>query len=520
MNDNNALENKQPIKKNKIYDHSILYSVQVERNVLSGLIKFPDHYHEIESKINDDFFFNNAHRKIFQVIKNVISSGQEINGTILAQKILDYKIDLGEDIDPFTYIESITFSQINFQGLLQSIKEIEERKIRRDMYQTISKMADELVNPEVDLNSAITNCEKEFGRKISSFDILNDPNDLFDGIIEEIEKRAKNPIDDIGYLTPYSKFNEIYGGIRGGNIYAFVARAKAGKTTFLNDMAFRMTKINDGLKVLILDTEMQTNEIKFRIASSVLDIPTWYLETGNYLRSKEYKAKFLENKDILEEYKQNVFHSHVAGKPIERIASIIRRWYAKQKAAGFNKCMIVYDYIKLTGEKVANNWSEYQAIGGKIDMIKQLSVELNIPILTACQANRSGSDDHNVVALSDRLSWFATAVFHFRRKNENELKKFGDKWGTHSLIEIVARFQGKNATGHNQKIKIPSGEKDHNGKTKYVYLDNFINFDVKNFRVEERGTLTDIINDFNNKRNIQKSSSNSDSPENFEDDGL
>lgn len=520
MNNDTNLNNS-PAKTNQIYNHAILYSIQVERNVLSGLIKFPNHYHEIESRINDDFFFNVAHRKIFQVIKSIISCGQEINGTILAQKISDYKLDLGEDIDVFTYIESITFSQINFQGFLQSIKEIEERKVRRDMFQAVSKMAKELINPDLDLTSAIVNCEKEFGKKISSFDILNEPNDLFDGIVEELEKRAKNPVEDIGYLTPYKNFNEIYGGIRTGNIYAIVARAKAGKTTFLNDMCFRMTKINEGLKVLILDTEMQTNEIKFRIASSVLDIPTWYLETGNYLRNKKYQIKYQENKGLLEEYKKNVFHIHVAGKPIERIASVIRRWYAKQKAEGFTKILIVYDYIKLTGEKVGSNWSEYQAIGGKIDMIKQLSVELNVPILTACQANRSGSDDYNVVALSDRLSWFATAVFHFRRKNENELKSFGDKWGTHSLIEIVSRFQGKNATGHNQKVKVLAGKNENTNKKEYKYLDNFINFNVQNFRVEERGTLKDMIEEANNKRSVQSGGrKDQDNDLDVEDDGL
>ena len=35
-----------------------------------------------------------------------------------------------------------------------------------------------------------------------------------------------------------------------------------------------------------------------------------------------------------------------------------------------NKCIIAYDYVKLTGEKVSQNWAEHQAIGEKIDKLK------------------------------------------------------------------------------------------------------------------------------------------------------
>ena len=33
-----------------------------------------------------------------------------------------------------------------------------------------------------------------------------------------------------------------------------------------------------------------------------------------------------------------------------------------------NPCVIAYDYVKLTGEKVDKNWAEHQAIGEKIDV--------------------------------------------------------------------------------------------------------------------------------------------------------
>lgn len=493
----------------KIENQSILYSVPVERNVLCGLLKFQDNFADIEHKVSDSHFFNNSHKKIFQTIRMVLSHGEKLDHVILAQKMNDMGISFGDDIDIFEYVESLNYSQINYQGFLDSIKEIDERKIRREMWLSLYDMGKIITDSNKSVEEVVSSCEKSFGEKIFSFESLDEPCDLFAGIEQDLLERAKNPIEEMGYKTPFSRFNQMYGGIRTGNIYAFVARAKQGKTTFLNYLAFSMTRCNPGLKVLILDTEMQTKEIQFRVASSILEVPTWYLETGNFSKNKEYKANFEKNKHLLNDYKNNVSHIHVAGKPVSRIASIIRRWYFKQRAEGHKDCMIVYDYLKLSGEKLEKNWAEYQALGEKVDVLKQLSVELNLPILTACQANRSQGEGFDVVAMSDRISWFATAVFHFKRKNEEELQKIGDKYGTHSLVEIVTRFQGRDSAGHHNKIKILEG-KDQNKKNKYRYYDNYINFEIKNFTVTERGTLKDIIDERTNKGKLEAENNNED----------
>ena len=52
---------------------------------------------------------------------------------------------------------------------------------------------------------------------------------------------------------------------------------------------------------------------------------------------------------------------------------------------------------------------------------------------------------------------------------------------------MVARFQGKDAAGHQDLIK----RKYPDGKERYVK--NFLNFDITNFAVEGRGTIKESI---------------------------
>tara|TARA_B100000586_G_C20004273_1_gene381819 strand:- start:229 stop:825 length:597 start_codon:yes stop_codon:yes gene_type:complete len=169
-----------------------------------------------------------------------------------------------------------------------------------------------------------------------------------------------------------------------------------------------------------------------------------------------------------------------------------------------NKCIIAYDYIKLTGEKVDKNWAEHQAIGEKIDKLKRISEELNVPIVTAMQMNRAGenqnrrsstlTDDSSAIALSDRLQWFASFVSIFRRKTVDEIAMDGRQFGSHKLIPLKTRFQGKDAAGHQDIIRRPiieetEGREIHSERLEY----NYLNFEVDNFLVEDRGSLRDVV---------------------------
>ena len=277
----------------------------------------------------------------------------------------------------------------------------------------------------------------------------------------------------------------MFGGIRKGNIYAWVSRPKHGKSTILSHLATEMSVINE-CPALILDTEMSTVDVQFRIASAVTGIPVWYLETGQWRKNEQMVKRFEDNKERFYKAKRNVMHMTVAGKPIQEICSIVRRWYYTHVGRG-NNCVVVYDYIKLTGEKDSNK-KEYELIGEKVNTLKELTLELDIPLLTACQLNRSaesGVDDSSAIAQSDRLQWFASFVAIFRRKSPEEISQEGREFGTHKLIPLATRFQGREAQGHTDLVRVAEGNR-------YKYVPNFINYNIENFSVSEHGTLQTI----------------------------
>ena len=468
-----------------------IYSLEVEKFVVAGLLKYPAVFADIDAVVGEGDFFHPVNRTIFCVIRQNLANGKNIDKVLVGQTIKNMGIIFEDEINIFDYLEALSLIQINQKAVIEACRELKKYTIARDMTETAEEIV-KMVKGSLDkpAKEIIAKADTIYNRRISMYQMGEEPVNLFDGIQELVEARGNSPVEELGYRTPYPEFNRMFGGLKNGNIYAFVSRPGHGKTSLLTDCCFKTSNVtNKGVRALMLDTEMETTDIRFRIISSLTGVPCWYLETGNWRKNQEMVTKVRAAWPLVKNY--NVDHIYVAGRPIDQIISIIRRWFYSKVGRG-NPAIISYDYIKLTGERISNDWKEYQAIGQKIDALKQLSVELSVPILVACQLNRTAEgkdavDDSSAISQSDRLQWFATFVAIFRRKVIEEIASDGEEFGTHKLIHLKARFQGRDGFGHHDIVRT----KDAEGKAKY--LNNFINFQVENFNLTEKGTLREIV---------------------------
>ncbi len=482
-----------------------LYSIQIEKYVLGGLLKHPDVLSEVDSYLTLADFYNAVHQSIFSVIRNSHIAGETVDRVLVSNKILSLGITAKDEVGIYNYLEAIEFSAPKPKAIPEYSRELIKYRIRREIDETASDIQDYAKNSREDsADDIIAKSDSIYSQKILSYELDDNPENVFESLLDDVEEAGENPSDDTGLVTPYPEFNRLFGGLRDANIYAIVSRPAQGKTTFINDICLKTSVINK-VPALILDTEMSTKEIKFRMAAAETGIPHWYLETGNWRKNEEMYKKFRDYQENFESKfnDSKYFHYHVKNKTVDEVCAIIRRWHMKHVGRG-NKCIIAYDYVKLTGEKVDKNWAEYQAIGEKIDKLKRISEELSAPIITAMQMNRSGeshnrnsrslTDDSSAISLSDRLQWFASFVGIFRRKTLDEIAVDGQDYGTHKLLPIKTRFQGKDAAGHQDLIRRPIIEENNGAEVhREEWSYNYLNFEVSNFSVESKGSLQNIV---------------------------
>lgn len=469
----------------------MLYSQELEKLVLAGILKFPNSFHETSGFIEEGDFAHDINRIVFSVLRNAIHRNEPVDKTLIAQKILNLGASFKDEISPFDYLDALSMTPVTVKTMVSALKDLKVFTRRRQFVEVAEQIRKKMIKGK-DMSYEEVNrwVDATFYEKMNSFYSASDAVDLFETMYDRAEELAMNPKEELGFATPYPTFNEMYGGFQVGEVYVFCSRPKQGKTSWLNATAIQMSNVIHKLPCLILDTEMQEDMIGDRVLASMTDIPLWHLRTGNWGKYAEYQEAFKKEKARQAKDKYQIYHKYVMNMPIEEVIQVIKRWYYTKVGRG-NPCIVVYDYIKMTGESLSDHNKEYQVIGEKINKLKELvGKEVNAPLITAMQLNRSGenkkgkqNDDSTAISLSDRALWFASYVGIFRRKTLEELSEYGTQFGSHTLIHIESRWQGRSGKGHMDSVK------DHNGNI----VSNFTNFDVDNFKVQERGSAEDMF---------------------------
>ena len=233
-----------------------IYSIQIERHVLGGLIKNPKLFADIERYISEKDFINEVHQTIFCVLRSTIIKNESVDTVIVAEKIKNIGISFKDDVNIYDYLESISFTSINVKGLMEAAQELAKLTVRRNVYHKCDEIKKYLKeNGEKEIDEIVSEVDTLYGDELKEIETTEqEPELLLNDIEALVEERGENPCDESGFSTPYPEFNRLYGGLRPGNLYAVVARPGQGKSTFIADLCRKIAEKGE-VKALLLDTE-------------------------------------------------------------------------------------------------------------------------------------------------------------------------------------------------------------------------------------------------------------------------
>lgn len=487
-----------------------LYNLDLEKHSIAALIKHPALIDKIDLFVKPSDYYFESSKRFFEVIKSIILQNKIPDAVLVSAKINELGITLPDKVQAFPYLKALELIPITEQSGLEYFKELATLSARRRVLENLRECANFIKKTDKStIDEIISGVDGIYNTHINSFDLVDQPVSLFGMAREIIQEKMNNPGESAGYMTGFKEFDELYGGLRPKNLYCIASRAGGGKTSFLVKIAHNTANIinrDKNIKVLYLDSEMEFEDQVCRTIASITGIPFSYIDDGSVSQNKEWKNKLNKTLDVAEK-EYNFDFLKVGNKSAEAVASIIRRWYNSKVGRG-NPAIIVYDYLKVTSENIDDSNKEYAVIGRKTDLFKKLSEELGVVFLTAVQMNRDGenqgkktgtfANNSSTVAQSDRISWFCSFLALFQRKTLDQIQLDGPDNGSHFMTVVKARFMGHKAPGFFDIV-----ERTIDGKKQYVQ--NYISFDVKNFDVQEIGSLPTIIAKGKNKVDIQTS---------------
>lgn len=493
----------------------MIYSIELEKNLLAALLKFPHKYAEIASFIGESDFYNNGslvHQTIFKILKQSLEKGESINDVILAERVKSFISSFEDNINIADYIKSLGLIKIAEDSVIATAKELKKHTVRRDIHDSSLEVAKKMkkLSKSCSFDEIIATADTAYNDQINLYHITdNSPQNIFDKMQEMVEDRGENPekYKESGFMGPHDRLNQMYGSLlRPGNISVIVARSGVGKTSFCLDFATKVSLEYDNTPVLHFDNgEMSETEIIMRQCASLSGVPLNFIESGKWRTSPEFVDKVRAVWPKIK--KMKFYYYNVAGLGADSMLNIIRRFYYSKVGRG-NKMIFSFDYIKTTGSQTSNR-SSWELVGDMVNKFKQLihkEIKFNeepvISMLTSVQSNRAGItnnrnsdaivEDESIVALSDQITQYCSHMFILRQKTLDEIEAHPPDFGTHKLTCVKYRHLGEDVHRALQPVEWVDGSKRKNA----IFLD-FDNFDIT-----EKGDVQDLANALSTDLNL------------------
>lgn len=486
----------------------MLYSLEVEKQLLAGLIQFPDAYAEICDFISESDFYSEetvVHKTIYHILRKCLENNEKIDEIIIAQRIKEIGISFEDNIDVFDYLRSLALRKANKATAISAAKEIKKYSIRRTIYKSALDVADKMkkIAPDSSYQKIIEEADSAFNKTINLYENNDEkPINIFEEMENVIEERGNNPITEFGFMGPFPTVNKIYGSLlRPGNISVVVARSGVGKTLLALNFSTKVSAKYD-VPVLHFDNgEMSKEEVIMRQCAALSHVPVHLLESGLWRKAgAEIVDKVRSTWAKVKKLK--FYYYNVGGMTTDQMINNLKRFYYSKIGRG-NPLIFSFDYIKPSADS-DNNKPEWQVIGDMLNKFKKTiqrdiiqDQKPYITMFTSVQSNRSGvttnrnadsiNDDESIVSMSDRITHYCSHMAILRQKTVDERAAEGPDFGTHKLIFVKNRFLGSDVAGAVEPVKMPDG----------TLKRNFINLRFNNFDVEECGDLRDIVRAMN-----------------------
>jgi len=341
-------------------------NIDIQRQILAYLIMNNALYYEYEKYLSESYF-TDIYKLIFLQVKKLIDNSEKADLISISKLI------------PNSYIlltEILTDKNPAF-NLEQSVNYLLEAHLRTEL----NNLALDILNKskgDYDVFEVISNLQY----KLSKIQIVDtkDIKSIYEATIELInhlkEQRKANTTS--GIKTGIQYFDTMTGGLQSPDLIILAGEGGQGKTALALNMCKFIAEIKH--KCAFISYEMGVKQLAARMIAIETGIPVNKLITGNFNDLDFDKIKNSTN--YFNE--KGVYLVDYPPKNINQLQNVLRSLRYKYGCEAF-----FIDYLQLV-EK--SGVSREQEVGGVARALKNLAIELNVPVVVLSQLSRS--QDH------------------------------------------------------------------------------------------------------------------------------
>ncbi len=398
---------------------------------------------KIVEEVNEDMFYDDRNKKLFQAIKSLHEQSIAIDVTTVSDE-LD-KTKNFSAVGGIEYLTEVIDSVATAANLDYYINIIKEKAIVRNLINTATDIVTEAYEEEDNVTSLLDTAEKNIldvvrSRQTSEFVPISE---ALRSAQEQLEYLAQNKSTISGLETGFIDLDKATSGLHEGEMIVIAARPGMGKTAFALNIATHAA-MTTKKAIAIFNLEMSKEQLVNRMLSALGGIEGKKLQNGQMMQTdwKKYNEAMSQLADT------NMYIEDNAGITSSDIRAKCRRLASKPEGLG----LVIIDYLQLLTLGGKRPDSRQQEVSDISRSIKTMAMELKVPVIALAQLSRNAEKrENNEPMLADlresgSIEQDADIVMFINRKDYYKAK---DQLGKNDNAEtdiIIAKHR-KGGTG-------------------------------------------------------------------------
>ncbi len=354
--------------------------IDAEQSVLGAMFLSKTALEKAVESLNKDMFYLDAHKKIFEVMKNLDDKKVPIDITTVTNELEEKK--LLNQIGGVAYLTEIVNVVPTAANVDQYIKIIEDKYLRRNLIEAGTEITDLGFSSPDDIGEVLDEAEKKIfdvvkNRRGSEFKTIQDV--LFKAQAD-LEKLSSMKNEITGVPTGYYDIDKLTSGFHDNELIIIAARPAMGKTAFALNMAVNMA-VNAKKSVALFNMEMGAEQLITRMLASVGQIESSKLRTGR-LEHNDWKRV---NEAISRLADTKIFIDDTPGMTVSEMRAKCRRLANSEDGLD----IVIIDYLQLISGSARYAGQRQQEVSEISRSLKTMAMELGIPVIALAQLSRS-----------------------------------------------------------------------------------------------------------------------------------
>lgn len=354
------------------------FDLQAEIGVLGSIVLLPDVLDDVSLLVRPEDFYDEAHRKLFQQMRDLHEANKKIDPTLLIDRLKaagDY-----ESVGGHEYLGKIVRSVPNAAHATYYAEIVARKAAYRALITASTEILKDAYEEEQEAEHLIGQAEaKIFAIRDSRSDSAVRPiKDVLHETMERMDAIMRGQHTDGGCEYGFAGLDNLTAGLHNGELVILAARPSMGKTAFAMNVAENVS-LAQNTPTLFVSLEMSSLELADRLLCSVARVNGRRLRNGTV--SQDDRLRLVEKAEAVS--KAPLFVDDSPGRTVSEIAAAARR--IKRRSGGLG--LIVIDYLQLIEPDNPKDPRQEQ-VAKIARRLKGIARELKTPVMCLAQLNR------------------------------------------------------------------------------------------------------------------------------------